>query len=44
VGGKQYSADGSGQLTTFDIPATQARYLRVAFATSATVADVRIYR
>jgi hypothetical protein len=44
VGGRQYSADGSGQLTTFDIPATQARYLRIAFDAPATVADVRIYR
>jgi glucosylceramidase len=44
VGGKQYAAAGSGQLTTFDIPATQARYLRVAFDAPATVADVRIYR
>jgi glucosylceramidase len=44
IGGKTWTADGGGQLTTFDIPATQARYLRVAFATSATVADVRIYR
>ena len=44
IGGKTWTADGGGQLTTFDIPATQARYLRVAFATPATVADVRIYR
>ncbi len=44
IGGKQYTAEGAGQLTTFDIPATQARYLRVALATPATVADVRIYR
>src|SRR4051794_5030179 len=44
IGGKQYTADGAGQLATFDIPATQARYLRVGFATPATVADVRIYR
>ena len=42
--GKTWTADGGGQLTTFDIPATQARYLRVAFTTPATVADVRIYR
>jgi glucosylceramidase len=44
IGGKTWTADGGGQLTTFDIPATQARYLRVAFSTPATVADVRIYR
>ncbi len=44
IGGKTWTAKGDGQLTTFDIPATQARYLRVAFSTSATVADVRIYR
>jgi glucosylceramidase len=44
IGGKTWTAEGSGQLTTFDIPATQARYLRVAFTTPATVADVRIYR
>jgi glucosylceramidase len=44
LGGRQWSADGSGQLTTFDIPATQARYLRIAFSAPATVADVRIYR
>ena len=35
---------GTGQLTTIDIPATQARYLRVALNAPATVADVRIYR
>jgi glucosylceramidase len=33
---------GTGQLTTIDIPATRARYLRVAM--TATVADVRVYR
>jgi glucosylceramidase len=44
IGGKTWTADGGGQLTTFDIPATQARYLRVAFSAPATVADVRIYR
>jgi glucosylceramidase len=44
IGDKTWTADGGGQLTTFDIPATQARYLRVAFSTPATVADVRIYR
>ena len=44
IGGKTWTATGDGQLTTFDIPATQARYLRVAFSTPATVADVRIYR
>ena len=32
IGGKHWTADGTGQLTTFDIPATQARYLRVAFS------------
>ena len=35
---------GAGQLTTIDVPATQARYLRVALNAPATVADVRIYR
>ena len=35
---------GTGQLTTIDIPATQARYLRVALNAPATLADVRIYR
>ena len=44
IGGSQWSAEGTGQLTTFDIPATQARYLRIAFGAPATVADVRIYR
>jgi glucosylceramidase len=44
IGGRTWTAEGGGQLTTFDIPATQARYLRVAFSTPATVADVRIYR
>jgi glucosylceramidase len=44
IGGSQWSAEGTGQLTTFDIPATQARYLRIAFDAPATVADVRIYR
>jgi glucosylceramidase len=44
IGGKTWTADGGGQLTTFDIPATQARYLRIAFSAPATVADVRIYR
>ena len=44
IGGETWTAKGDGQLTTFDIPATQARYLRVAFSTPATVADVRIYR
>jgi glucosylceramidase len=44
IGNRHWSAGGSGQLTTFDIPATQARYLRIAFASPATVADVRIYR
>jgi glucosylceramidase len=44
IGNRHWTADGSGQLTTFDIPATQARYLRIAFATAATVADVRTYR
>ena len=33
-----------GQLTTIDVPATQARYLRVALSAPATVADARIYR
>ena len=32
IGGKTWTADGDGQLTTFDIPATQARYLRIAFS------------
>jgi len=44
IGGSQWSAEGTGQLTTFDIPATQARYLQIAFDAPATVADVRIYR
>jgi glucosylceramidase len=44
IGDNHWTADGSGQLTTFDIPATQARYLHVAFSAPATVADVRIYR
>ena len=44
IGNAHWSAGGSGQLTTFDIPATQARYLHVAFSAPATVADVRIYR
>ena len=35
---------GTGQLTTIDVPATQARYLRVELNAPATVADVRIYR
>jgi glucosylceramidase len=35
---------GTGQLTTIDIPATPARYLRVALTAPATVADVRVYR
>jgi glucosylceramidase len=35
---------GTGQLTTIDVPATQARYLRVAFSAPATLADARIYR
>ena len=44
IGGRQWPAEGSGQLTTFDIPATQARHLRIAFSAPATVADVRTYR
>jgi hypothetical protein len=44
IGGREYTAGGTGQLTTFDIPATQARYLRIVFGAPATVADVRIYR
>ena len=44
IGGAHWSATGTGQLTTFDIPATQARYLRIAFDAPATVADARIYR
>ncbi len=35
---------GTGQLTTIDVPATQARYLRVELNAPANVADVRIYR
>ena len=35
---------GTGQLTTIDIPATQARYLRVELNAPANVVDVRIYR
>jgi glucosylceramidase len=44
IGGRQWSAAGTGQLTSFDIPATQGRSLRIAFSAPATVADVRIYR
>jgi glucosylceramidase len=39
---------GHGQLTTIDIPATAARFLRVAQTATApqwwSVADVRVYR
>jgi glucosylceramidase len=42
------TGSGSGQLTTIDIPATDARFLRVALTASApqwwSVADLRVYR
>jgi hypothetical protein len=48
LSGKEKFMPARGQLTNIDIPATEARFLRVALTAAApqwwSVADLRVYR